>query len=233
MSEQQRPKNIHESIEAMTALLAKTGISKDQGKTAEVKYAFRGIDDIRNVIAPLQRECALNIIPKVISREEKERTTKSGGFALWVVLNMQFDFINTVDGSLVTAPWVAEAVDYSDKATQKAISQGFKTVCINVFNIPTEGEDDTDDEKKEFMGKKIGAFESEELRKVWVANCKDAFERAENLATLKDIEGLNHSKLIIMAASDDAIDRNHADDIRKLYKQRYDEFSAVTKGKTL
>lgn len=233
MSDKEMPKNIHESIAAMTALLAKEGISKDQGGTKEVQYKFRGIDDIRNVIAPLQKECCLNIVPKVLGREEKERTTKNGGFALWVVLNMEFDFINTVDGSKVTSPWIAEAVDYSDKATQKAISQGFKTVCINIFNIPTEGEEDTDGEKKEFAVKRIGAFESEESRKVWVDNCIDSFERAENLSSLKEIEGFNHNKLVIMASSDDSIDRAKADEIRKLYKKRYDEFSSTTKGKTL
>lgn len=233
MNETMRPKNIQESIEAMTALLAKEGIAKEQGGNNEVKYKFRGIDDIRNVIAPLQKECALNIIPAVVGREEKERTTKNGGFALWVILKMEFLLINTVDGSTIKAEWSAEAVDYSDKATQKAISQGFKTFCINVFNIPTEGEEDTDGEKKEFMGKRIGAFASDELRDLWVSNCEDAMNRAENITLLKEIESINHEKLIIMANSADSIDKAKADDIRKLYKKRLDEFNSATKGKTL
>lgn len=226
-----RPKNIHESIEAMTELLAKVGISKDQGKTKEITYNFRGIDDIRNVIAPLQKECALNIIPKVISRDEKERATKSGGFAMWVVLNMEFDFTNTIDGSKITTPWMAEAVDYSDKATQKAISQAFKTVCINVFNIPTEGEEDTDGEKKEFMGKRAGAFESEQIRQAWIANCKDAFEKADSLVKLKEIETFYHEKLIIMANSEDTLDKSAATDIRQLYTAKYNTFTIAPKGK--
>jgi len=170
-----RPKNIGESIEMMTSLLAKGGIAKDKGGVGEIKYKFRGIDDIRNHIAPLQKECALNIIPSIVDRTEIERTTKNGSFALWVVLKIDFLFINTIDGTSSNVSWQAEAVDYSDKATQKAISQAYKTVCINVFNIPTEGEEDSDAEKIQFQAKRVGAFESDELRNMWVTNVKDAF----------------------------------------------------------
>jgi hypothetical protein len=229
--EKRRPHNVYESIEAMTAILAKEGITKAQGGSGEIKYKFRGIDDIRNAIAPYMKECALNIVPKVTGREEKERATKNGGFSLWVILHLEFDLINTLDASKVTIPWIAEAVDYSDKATQKAISQGYKTVCINTFNIPTEGEEDTDGEKKEFMGKRAGAFESEELRKAWITNCKDAFERADSLPKLKEIETFYHDKLIIMGNSEDTLDKSAASDIRQLYTAKYNTFTAAPKGK--
>lgn len=227
-----RPKNIHESIEAMTALLAKEGIAKDKGGTQEIKYNFRGIDDIRNVIAPLQKECALNIIPKVLKRDEKERPTKNGGFSLWVTLDMEFDLTNTIDGSKVTAPIIAEAVDYSDKATQKAMSQAYKMMAINVFNIPTEGEQDTDAEKKEFAGKRVGVFETDELRRMWVSNCKGAFEQAESLVALKDVETFYHEKLILMGASQDVADKAEASEIRAIYTAMTNKFkSEAPKGK--
>src|SRR5574343_21518 len=173
--ENPRPKNIHESIELMTELLSKVGIEKKQGKTDSIKYAFRGIDDIRNTIAPLQKQCALNIIPRMIERVENDsRKTSNGGFSLWVVAKMEFDFINTVDGSMVTVPQQGEAVDYSDKATQKAVSQAYKIACINVFNIPTEGEQDTDNEAIKIAATKHGEFESDALRQQYVDNCKGA-----------------------------------------------------------
>lgn len=227
-----RPANVFQSIELMTSILAKEGISKDKGGNKDINYKFRGIDDIRNNSSPLMKQCALVILPKMTKREEKERLTKSGGFALWVVLDVDFHFVNTLDGSSVVLPIIAEAVDYSDKATQKAMSQAYKTMAINAFNIPTEGEQDTDNEKKEFMGKRIGAFESEEIRKVWIENCKDAFDKAENMTKLKDVESFYHDKLIIMSASDDAFDKAAANDIRTLYKTKYDGFNIpVQKGK--
>jgi hypothetical protein len=225
----QRPQNVYQSIEAMTEILAKQGISKDKGGNKDINYKFRGIDDIRNASSPIMKECALVILPKMVKREEKERTTKNGGLAIWVVLEVDFELVNTIDGSKTNVAIIAEAVDYSDKSTQKAMSQAYKTLAINIFNIPTEGEQDTDNEKKEFVGKRVGAFQSDELRKLWVENCKDAFDRAENITKLKDIESFNHEKLIIMSASDDVADKNGANEIRQLYKTKYDSFMEESK----
>jgi hypothetical protein len=231
--EKERPGNVFQSIERMTELLAKEGISKDKGGNKDINYKFRGIDDIRNNSSPLMKECALVVLPKMTRREEKERTTKSGGLAIWVVLDVIFEMINTVDGSKTSVPIIAEAVDYSDKATQKAMSQAYKTFAINAFNIPTEGEQDTDNEKKEFLGKRIGVFETDDARKLWVNNCKDAFDRAENITKLREIEAYNHEKLIIMSASDDIGDKTSANEIRQLYKTKYDGFMEEAKKSKL
>lgn len=221
-----RPANVHQSIELMTELLAKQGIEKKKGNTAEIKYAFRGIDDIRNTIAPLQKQCALNIIPRMVERIENDtRQTKNGGFSLWVVAKMEFDFVNTVDGSLITVPVQGEAVDYSDKATQKAISQAYKIACINVFNIPTEGEQDTDAEKIEIKAAANGVFESDALRLMFVENCKGAFEKTESLAALKDIESFYHDKLVMMRNSSNKYDVAAGNEMALLYKTKHDELS--------
>jgi hypothetical protein len=210
----------------MTEILAKIGIGKSKGGTREINYNFRGIDDIRNTIAPLQKECALAIIPRLIERVENDtRTTKNGGFSLWVVVKMEFDFINTIDGSSISVPVQGEAVDYSDKATQKAISQAYKMACINVFNIPTEGEEDTDAEKIVMQGKQTAIFETAALRDMYVQNCKDAFERAETVQHLKDRESMYHDKLILMRHSKDAVDVENAKELANLYKERLETLS--------
>lgn len=223
--EKPRPKNIHESIELMTELLSKQGIEKKKGNTQEIKYAFRGIDDIRNTIAPLQKQCALNIIPRLVDRIENDtRRTKSDGFSLWVIAKMEFDFVNTVDGSLITVPVQGEAVDYSDKATQKAISQAYKIACINVFNIPTEGEEDTDGERIQIKGKPTGVFESDNLRNQYIENCKGAFEKTETLASLKDIESFYHDKLVMMRNSTVKEDVEAGNALALAYKAKHDLF---------
>jgi len=73
--EKPRPANIHASIEAMTELLAKKRYIKRSGGNQRYCLQISCIDDIRNAIAPIQKECALNIIPKIKARHEKERTT--------------------------------------------------------------------------------------------------------------------------------------------------------------
>lgn len=134
------------SIMKMRSELNKIGIAKKE-ENKDQKYFFRGIDAIRNAVAALQDECQLLIIPSVTARVQHEYTTKNGGRAVQVIVEMDFHFINTVDGSTMIFQTVNEAIDYSDKATNKAISMCFKTMCINAFNIPTEGEEDTDEDK--------------------------------------------------------------------------------------
>lgn len=222
------PQTVWQSIAKMTELLAKQGIDK---KNAEKKaggntidYKFRGIDDIRNATAPLMKECNLVIVPNVVKRTETERQTKNGGFALWVVLDINFDIACTVDGSKITVPMIAEAVDYSDKATGKAISYAYKTLCINLFNIPTEGEDDTDAEKVQIAGKRLGVFQTDDERQRYKTNCLMAFENAENAMKLKEIEGFYHEKLILMSNSADVADQGAAADIRSAYTQKINSF---------
>jgi ERF superfamily len=225
VKEEPRPRNVWESIERMTELLAKEGIAKDKGGVGDIKYKFRGIDDIRNTIAPLQKQCAMVIVPHVKKRVENERTTKNGAFALWVVLDVDFEIVNTIDGSKTVVPVVGEAVDYSDKGTQKCMSQVYKIFAINTFNIPTEGEQDQDGEKIDIQAKREGVFETDEMRRLWVANCKDAFEKQESALALKDCESFYHEKLILMGASKDSDDGKAAAEVRSVYSAKLASFA--------
>src|SRR4051812_23696644 len=98
--ENQSPKVPHVllAMERMTEELAKVGVGKDK-RNNDQKFNFRGIDDIRNAIAPFQKACGLLIYAEMTGREEKERTTKSGGFALQVVVKINMHFVSTTDGS--------------------------------------------------------------------------------------------------------------------------------------
>jgi hypothetical protein len=60
------------------------------------------------------------------------------------VVHAEFDFVSTVDGSKHTAATFGEAMDSSDKATNKAMSAAFKYAAFMTFCIPTEGDNDAD-----------------------------------------------------------------------------------------
>jgi hypothetical protein len=223
--------DIFNAIMRMTKLLAAEGISKNQGGTSsEVKYKFRGIDDIRNAIAPLQEQCNLVIYPSMVERTEKERTTKSGGFALQTVVKVDMHFVSTVDGSEIVTRWENEALDYSDKGTGKAISQCFKNACINTFNIPTEGEQDADSQSHEIKSTKRAVFETPENRKLFETNCVTSFTNASTLVTLKDIEQLNHEKLVLLRNSDDDADRAVAAKCLDAYQAAYKRLNEAAKA---
>jgi hypothetical protein len=219
--------HVIEAIGLMTAAVAKEGIGKTK-ENKDQKYKFRGIDDVRNVLAPLMDECKLVIIPKMKARSEKERTTKSGGFALQVVVEIDFHFISRVDGSEIVVPMSNEAVDYSDKATNKAISQAYKTVCINTFNIPTEGEEDTDDDKKkDLRGSKRTTHASREACDKFVEDYLRAVAGAETRHALRDVGTVHATTLTSMQASEDEHERlmaamcrdKHAEALEELKKQ--------------
>jgi hypothetical protein len=135
--------NVYARIAAVSAELAKEGISKSRSN-AQQGYKFRGIDEVLNALAPLLSKHQLVIIPRILSRECTERQTQKGGVLFSVVVAAEFDFISAIDGSKHTARTYGEAMDSGDKATNKAMSAAYKYAAFQAFCIPTEGDNDAD-----------------------------------------------------------------------------------------
>lgn len=134
---------VYEGIAACTAALSKGGISKDR-KNQQQNYSFRGIDDIYNALSSVLAENKLCIIPRVMSRDVTERQTQKGGVLFYVVVDVEFDIVSAVDGSRHVAKVCGEAMDSADKATNKAMSAAYKYMALQLFCIPTEGDNDAD-----------------------------------------------------------------------------------------
>lgn len=138
--------HVYEAIAAVTAQMSKVGISKGRRNTQGNGYSFRGIDDVYNVLSPMLAENSLCIIPRVLHRECVERASKNGGALYYVALDVEFDFVSAKDSSKHTARTWGEAMDSSDKATNKAMSAAYKYVCFLTFAIPTEGDNDSEND---------------------------------------------------------------------------------------
>lgn len=137
--------NVYKAISAVQGELAKIGIAKDrQADGVGASYKFRGIDDVYAALSPLLAENGLVIIPRVLSRELTERQTKNGGVLHYVALRVEFDLVSAEDGSTHTAATFGEAMDSSDKATNKAMSAAYKYMAFLTFGIPTDGDNDAD-----------------------------------------------------------------------------------------
>ena len=134
---------VYAAIAGCIATLAKDGISKSR-KNSQQGYSFRGIDDIFNALAPVLAANALCIIPRVLNREVTERQTKTGATLFYVVVDVEFDLVCAADGSRHTAKVCGEAMDSADKATNKAMSAAYKYLALQLFCIPTEGDNDAD-----------------------------------------------------------------------------------------
>jgi len=107
--------NVYNLIAKVSADLCQHGISKDR-KNAQQSYNFRGID----------------------------RMGKSGSSLFYVVVEAEFDFVSSHDGTKHTVKTFGEAMDSGDKATNKAMSAAYKYAAFQAFCIPTEGDNDAD-----------------------------------------------------------------------------------------
>jgi hypothetical protein len=134
---------VYKSIAKITGELARQGISKDR-KNQQQGYAFRGIDDIYNTLSKLLAENELCIFPFCEYRETTERNTQKGGVIFYTTVKMKYKLISAVDGSSVECCTVGEAMDSADKSTNKAMSAAYKYLCLQIFCIPTEGDNDAD-----------------------------------------------------------------------------------------
>jgi hypothetical protein len=160
-------KKVYSAIAAVTAKLAKEGISKDR-KNDQQGYKFRGIDDVYNALAPFLAEAKLCILPCVKSRECIERTTAKGNAIFYVTVCVDFAFVAAEDSSEHHVTTYGEAMDTADKATNKAMSAAYKYACMQAFCIPTEGDNDADKTTHEVRPNHAaypsdGAFEGLEL----------------------------------------------------------------------
>ncbi len=134
---------VFECINQVQGALAKVGIAKDTYNPMQ-KFNFRGIDAVYNTLAPLLAEHRLCIIPNILSRKVIERPSKSGGNIFYVILKVEYTFVAVEDGSKHTCMVLGEAMDSGDKATSKAMSCAYKNLVLQIFCVPTAGDNDPD-----------------------------------------------------------------------------------------
>ena len=131
-------KKVYAAISGVASALAEQGIRKEKKQGSQVSYAFRGIDDIYNALAPELVKNKLLILPRYTERTCVERTSKNGGALFYITVRGEFDFVSTEDGSVHTVTTYGEAMDSGDKATNKAMSIAYKYAAFQAFCIPTE-----------------------------------------------------------------------------------------------
>jgi hypothetical protein len=136
--------SVYKAINAVQLELSKVGITKDRRNTQGAGYNFRGIDDMYNTLSPLLSKHGLCILPRVINRDCIERPTKTGGVLFYTTVEVEFDFVSAEDGTKHIVKTFGEAMDVSDKSTNKAMSAAYKYAVMQAFAIPTEGDNDAD-----------------------------------------------------------------------------------------
>jgi hypothetical protein len=176
--------NVYQAISAVQKDLSTQGISKDRKNMQGSGYAFRGIDDVYNALAPFLAKHGLCILPRVLNRESVERQSKAGGALFYITVEVEFDLV-AADGSKHTIKTFGEAMDSGDKATNKAMSAAYKYACMQSFCIPTEGDNDADSQTHQVAPKveKPKGIELDHIKALMASavsyeNLKDIFKEA-------------------------------------------------------
>lgn len=144
MSEEtkQSPPHVLKAIVAVKKELAKHGgISKDREAPREAGgYNFRGIDDVYNALCGITADVDLVMLPSVNEVKVDYHERPGGKVQTHVQVKMTISMESAKDGSQRYVTTIGEALDTSDKASNKAMSAAMKYACIMAFMVPTYGE---------------------------------------------------------------------------------------------
>ena len=106
------------------------------------KFRYRGVDDIMNALHGLFADAGIVIIPRELEFQTSElpmAPDRDGKARVMhrTLIHMEFTFMSTQDGSVVTADGWGEGQDMADKGPYKAKSFALKSVLSQMFLIPT------------------------------------------------------------------------------------------------
>lgn len=126
---------------AVNAIMLELKPIKKGRKNLQQGYQFRGVDDVMNAMSPLFAKHG--IFPSFQSAEnirEDEVISKQGGKGYHCVRRYTIRFY-AMDESFIDVISDGEAIDYGDKASNKAMSVAYREAILKTFVIPFGNED--------------------------------------------------------------------------------------------
>lgn len=169
-------------------------IRKEQQMNAgQVKYNFRGIDDVYNALQPLLAKEGIFIMPYMVSRTQQFMNR-----AIKVFCRMRYYFY-CADGSYVACEVIGEANDTADKGTNKCMSIAHKYALFQIFCIPTADMPDPDASFIE-NDSRAGSQEAElaKKRQWFMTFLQDTFDGSLKEG-MKDVSGFLGRKVLTVS----------------------------------
>lgn len=175
------PLSVGEAIAEVTRRVG--AIEKAHTSEAGDRYRYRGIDDVLAALHPLLGDVGLVIMPGRIADHRRETRLTANNKTLNVALvTVQYRLIGP-DGTETTGEATGEAHDSGDKATQKALSQAYKSFTLQLFCIPTESSADDEPDRTNEPGR---PFTAEEVQRAnHAALALESDETVEKLAATR------------------------------------------------
>jgi hypothetical protein len=139
---------IFERLAAVAKSVAPVG--KD-GKNRDQHYEFRRAEDVLAAVKAALDRHGVVTTHRIVEYQRTDFKTQRGGTGYCVLLK-QVTVFSAPDGSSVETESWGEAMDYSDKATNKAMTQATKYTYVRTFNIAEAGLDIADAESPQAAG---------------------------------------------------------------------------------
>src|SRR5487761_2621820 len=127
-------------FQAISAVIAEMeGIGKNR-LNKDQNYKFRGVDDVLKVLHPLFGKHGVFFAPTVLERIYEERVSKQGTAGHVAHLHVRYKVYGPAGDFIEVSTW-GEGLDYSDKATNKAMTAAFKYAMFELFAVADPDDD--------------------------------------------------------------------------------------------
>ena len=154
-------------------------------------FNFRGIDATVNALSPAMRKHGLTVRPSnILSIEHIPFTSAKGALGVSCRVLVEYTFTDK-EGDSCTSIVAAEANDYGDKATPKAMSVAFRTCLLQSFALPTD-EVDPDAESYDH-GQQAPATATPRTIQRQTVNLDEWRAKIEACGSVEDLRALHQS----------------------------------------
>ena len=185
MTDQVKPKNIHQRIAAITGEVEAV---KKTGRNNEQKYDFIEYDSVTAALRKLMFTHGITVLQnmKEGGRKETEISSKYGQKGVNLVIDYIFTVTNVDDpADKLEFLWQGEASDYGDKATNKAATAAEKYFLLKLFKIGTKEDPDADSPDRGVVDKSDKSTTKERTERVEPKEDAVEFVRNYELSNLK------------------------------------------------
>jgi hypothetical protein len=139
--------NLYQKLAKITGEI---GVIAKDGNNQQQKYKYIEYETIAGKFRELFSKYGVVLIPSMVEQERSAITTSRGSSGVSTVCHFEFTVVNAdkPDDRFVVK-WQGEAVDYGDKATNKAATAAVKYYLMRQFNISSKGDEDPDSQTPE------------------------------------------------------------------------------------
>lgn len=132
--------NLYQKLAKITGEI---GVVAKDGNNTEQNFKFIEYAAVAGKLRDLFAKYGVVVVPRMPKKQERKViTSKYGKEGVWTLVPMVFTVVNAdKPEDRFTVQWEGEAMDYGDKATNKAATSALKYYLMRQFNISEKGED--------------------------------------------------------------------------------------------